>query len=98
MQIYNESENVINLGNVESAILHVFAPNSEVNMALRSLHESSYIHCKQLNILVTDDFFEANILRFKDEQITSELDTLEEVLQLGPKPNLYVEAHNSINV
>jgi hypothetical protein len=43
-------------------------------------------------VQITEEFFEANILEMKDEKIVSHLDSIEEIKQMGPKPNLYVEA------
>ena len=67
IQIHNLSASHIDLGNIEDGILHVFAPNSDVTLSLKSLHESSYINCKSLTVLITDEFFQANILEYKDE-------------------------------
>ena len=99
VQIFNQSNSAkISLGNVENGILHVFAPGCDVYMTLKSLHESSYIHCKNLYIQIPDDFFGANVLRFKDDEVIPELDSIEEILEMGPKPNLFVEAENEINI
>ena len=67
MHVKNESGGSIDLGNVENGKIHVFAPNSEVQIVLKSLHESSFIAAKSLKIIITDDFFQANILKMDSE-------------------------------
>lgn len=52
----------INLVNVESGLLYIDAPDAEIELTLKSLHDSSYIRCKSLTIYVSDDFFQSNIL------------------------------------
>ena len=42
-------------------------------------------------MLITEDFFQANILENKDDKIVSHLDSLDEIQEMGPKPNLYVD-------
>ena len=57
LQIQNLSQNTLSLGNIENGIVHIFAPECDVELTLKSLHESSYINCRNLKVQITDDFF-----------------------------------------
>jgi hypothetical protein len=66
--------------------LFVETPNAEVEMNLRSLHDSSYVQCKSISIVINETFTAANILNIK---------TMEFVLKIGDdKPTLYLMADN----
>lgn len=55
-------------------------------MNLRSLHDSSYVKCKSISIVINETFTAANILNIK---------TMEFVLKIGDdKPTLYLMADN----
>ena len=78
--------------NVENGILNIDAPNSDVSLTLKSLHDSGLIKCKSLTVYISDDFFDANLIQVKDGQLSGIVDTLEEIKEMGPKPSLYVDA------
>lgn len=89
------------LNNVEDGLLYIDAPNSDVILTLKGLHDSSFINCRNLQIVISEDFFEANILEVSAAgEITSLLDDLEEIKEMGAKPTLYVRAtgHKEVNV
>ena len=86
----------IDIMNVENGIIYIDAPNSDVSLTLKSLHDSSYINCRNLIIYITDDFFEANFIEVNDQGVKdSILDSLEEIKEMGPKPSLFINASMS---
>jgi len=92
----SSNDGKINLVNVENGILHINAPNSDVCLTLKSLHESSFINCRNLVIHITDEFFDANFIEVGDEGVKdSLLDSLEEIKEMGPKPSLFIQANGS---
>ena len=40
----------IHLGSVETLKLHIDAPNATLHMNLRSLHDNSFVNCKNVSI------------------------------------------------
>jgi hypothetical protein len=47
----------IELMNVENGIINIDAPNSNVVIFLKSLHDSSYVNCKKCTVYVCEDFY-----------------------------------------
>lgn len=96
----------INLVNVESGLLNIDAPDAEIELTLRSLHDSSYIRCKSLTIYVSDEFFQSNILDCsglngagQKQGLSSYLDSMDEIVALDErKPTLYIDAAMNCNV
>jgi hypothetical protein len=70
--------------NIENGIVNIDAPNSDVTLSLKSLHDSGFIKCKSLTVYISDDFFEANLIQVKDGQLSGIVDTLEEIKEMGP--------------
>ena len=84
---------MINLVNVENGMITIDAPNSDVELTLKSLHDSSFINCRNLTVFVTDDFFDANFVTVGDNGVEdSLLDTLDEIKEMGPRPTLFIKA------
>lgn len=81
--------------NVENGILNIDAPNSDVSLTLKSLHDSGFIRCKTLTVYISDDFFNANLIQAKDGELSGIVDTIEEIQEMGPKPSLYIESQNT---
>ena len=47
----------INIVNVENGVINIDAPDADVELTLKSLHDSSYIRCRSLTVYVSDEFF-----------------------------------------
>lgn len=79
------------LNNVENGLVYINAPNSDVILTLKGLHDSSYINCRNLQIVVSDEFFQSNIMEYnKGGALISHLDDFEEIEEMGEhKPTLY---------
>ena len=72
------------MNNVQDAVFSVLAPRSTVKMHLKSLHDSSFIDCKRAEILITDDFMQANLIKVNpDGSLEPLMDTFEEMAELG---------------
>lgn len=69
----------IDLANVETATLLIDAPNADVTLTLKSLHDSSYINCKSLMIYIDEDFFGANLIGVQNDEFSGLIDTMEEI-------------------
>ena len=72
----------IELNNIENGLLYINAPGSDITITLKSLHDSSFIKCRNLKICVTDDFFQCNIISLDEnkKQFESLHDEMDEIL------------------
>jgi len=53
----NSDQRKIDMVNLEFGLVHIDAPDAEIEMTLKSLHDSSYINCKKLTIYLDEKFF-----------------------------------------
>ncbi len=60
---------IVSLNAVENAAFKLDAPNSSVSLNLRSLHDSSYIKCKSLDLVVSDSLDNCAIYDCKSSKI-----------------------------
>jgi len=98
--IHTNRDVKINLRTVGSAKLVINAPNATVSMNLKSLHDESFIHCKNLEILVGENFNACKIYDIgqgKTIKTTVDDDTAKLVSKHAPTLHILSE-HNALDV
>lgn len=70
----------VNIGSAETVKLNFDAPMSQIEVYLRSLHDSSVLKCKSLVLTVPENFKAANIYNTREDkyelEVSPELPTL----------------------